>query len=437
MFYRCFRAVVALALRLFYRIQVAGQWVDPQGPVIFVANHPNGLIDPGLLFILTRRHVTFLAKAPLFSLPVLGRVLRWMDALPVYRRQDDPSQMSKNEGSLDAAVEALVQGRAITLFPEGRSHSEPHLSALKTGTARIALRAARRGAKVRIVPIGFTYAEKNLFRSLVLVDVGEAFDVNELLALEDNAAVDKLTRRIEAALRKESLQLERWEDLPLAQTAEALYALRLGENHSDPERLRAFARGVALMRAEQPQRFERLRAELASFRRRLELLRAGPAELALRYRPTTVARFALRNVFALALGLPLFAVGMALFFLPYLVPPLVARALKAEEDTEATVKVLVLFVLAPLWAALLAALSWALWGPLAAAALFGSCLPLALFTRYFYERRTAAWHDARTFFLLGSRTSLKARLLAEGERLAREIETLAAELRERVAQPFV
>jgi hypothetical protein len=61
-------------------------------------------------------------------------------------------------------------------------------------------------------------------------------------------------------------------------------------------------------------------------------------------------------------------------------------------------------------------------------------IPLAVFTRYFFERRTAALEDARTFFVLGSRASLKARLLREGESLAREIELLAHELRGRVAR---
>ena len=40
-------------------------------------------------------------------------------------------------------------------------------------------------------------------------------------------------------------------------------------------------------------------------------------------------------------------------------------------------------------------------------ALVGS-LPLALFTRIFYERRAAAIRDARTFLLLGSRARLRA-----------------------------
>ena len=76
MFYRAFRAVTALALRLFFRVEIP---VDPtgalrlEGPVMFVGNHPNGLIDPGILLILAKRKVTFLAKEPLFRMPEIGR----------------------------------------------------------------------------------------------------------------------------------------------------------------------------------------------------------------------------------------------------------------------------------------------------------------------------------------------------------------------------
>jgi 1-acyl-sn-glycerol-3-phosphate acyltransferase len=81
-FYSFVRAVVALTLRLFYRVKVNSPAAEPEGPVLFVGNHPNGLIDPALVFILSRRHVTFLAKAPLFRMPVLGWLLKGLNALP-------------------------------------------------------------------------------------------------------------------------------------------------------------------------------------------------------------------------------------------------------------------------------------------------------------------------------------------------------------------
>ena len=88
---------------------------------------------------------------------------------------------------------------------------------------------------------------------------------------------------------------------------------------------------------------------------------------------------------------------------------------------------------APLWLGVVTAGAWALFGPTGALAALLGTLPLALYTRYFLERRASAVEDARTFFVLTRRASLKARLLAEGERIAGEVDALAAELRPRVA----
>ncbi len=153
---------------------------------MYVGNHPNGLVDPGIVFVLSRRQVTFLAKEPLFRLPLLGAVLRGLGALPVFRKQDGDGDTSKNEGTLSAATNALVAGHAITIFPEGKSHSEPQLSALKTGAARIVLAAAEQGAPVHLVPVGITYEAKHLFHSAVHVEVDEAWDRKEACPIEAN-----------------------------------------------------------------------------------------------------------------------------------------------------------------------------------------------------------------------------------------------------------
>lgn len=436
MFYRAFRFVMSLLLRNFFRIEAV---VDPtqalsaKGPVIFVGNHPNGLVDPGLLFVLVDRHVTFLAKAPLFRMPVLGWILKGLDALPVFRKQDGAGDTTKNDSTLTASVDALVKARAITIFPEGKSHSEPQLAELKTGCARIALDAFSKGAPVRIVPIGITYAEKNRFKSLVHVEVGAALDVASFATAEgakDTEAVRKLTDAIASALEGITLNLEQWEDLPLVETAEALYALKQGDQAGDVERQKAFARGLSLLRAEQPGRFDALKAEVVGFRRRLELVQVRPEELTFQYRPATLARFVVRNLVWL-LGLPVFLVGMVVFVVPYWIPIGLVMATKPEKDTESTVKVLTLLLLAPFWWALVVVLSWLEWGPVGLTSL--AVVPaLALFTRWYLERRAAAFRDARVFFLFFSRQRLKARLLAEGASLAQAIDAVAEELKPRV-----
>jgi glycerol-3-phosphate O-acyltransferase / dihydroxyacetone phosphate acyltransferase len=434
-FYGFVRTVVALLLRLFYRVKVHAPTVESQGPVIFVGNHPNGLIDPALVFILTRRQVTFLAKAPLFRLPVIGGLLRGLGALPVYRKQDDPTQMGRNEGTLDAARDALVAGRAITLFPEGKSHSEPGLAELKTGAARIALGAARQGAAVRIVPVGLTYADKHLFRSEVLIEVGVPIEVRDFLpvgGVDESSSVRALTERIAQGLRAVTLNLETWEDLPLIHLAEHLYALRQKQT-VEPERLRSWARGLQLFRAEQPERFERVRGEMMTFQRHLGLVRADLADLPLEYRPGPVARFVSKNLALLAIGLPLSFVGLCLFYVPYLLPRWASR--NAELDIQATVKFLAAALTSFVWWGLLTGGAWAWLGAPVGVAILLGVPPLALLTLYFSERWRAVLHDVSVFFTLGSRARLKARLLAEGGGLAREVERLAGEYHPRLASP--
>nr|MBA3568482.1 1-acyl-sn-glycerol-3-phosphate acyltransferase [Pyrinomonadaceae bacterium] len=95
------RIIVALlrfAFRVYFRrVEVDGlENVPRKSPVIFVLNHPNALVDPAFLLCLAPRRVSFLAKAPLFKIPVLGFLVRALEALPVYRRQDEGEDVSRN-----------------------------------------------------------------------------------------------------------------------------------------------------------------------------------------------------------------------------------------------------------------------------------------------------------------------------------------------------
>jgi hypothetical protein len=358
-----------------------------------------------------------------------------MGALPVYR-QKDGNNPAQNEGTLVAAVNALVAGSAITLFPEGKSHSEPQLAELKTGAARMALEATRRGAPVRIVPVGLTYEAKSLFKSRVHVEVGPALEARAFMEREGedaHAAARRLTAAIADALWTVTLNLDRWEDLPIVETAEALYALAQDKDDDagSAERQRAFARGMALVREEEPARFERLKRDIASFRQRLGLLRVTPKELTYHYHPATVALFIARNL-AWLLGLPFFVLGLVLFWLPYQFPYRLADARHEDHDVESTVKLLAAMVIAPAWWGLLTGAA-GLWGGAWAAVGALLAVPtLAVFTRWYFERRGSALHDARVFLQLGRGGALKRGLLAEGRSLAGEIDRLAAELRPRL-----
>jgi len=432
-FYRLIRAVASFALRLFYRLEVQRRADDLSGPVMFVGNHPNSLIDPAMVFMITDRQVTFLAREPLFRVPVLGWILRGVGALPVYRKQDHPGLMEKNEGTLDAAANALIGQKAITIFPEGKSHSDPQLSDIKTGCARIALKVARGGQALRIIPIGLTYAQKHLFRSKVHVEVGEPILVQAVgEGLGGEAAQDwvrTLTGRVGEAIRTVTLNLETWEDIDLIHTADRLFALRNGYREKDTDRLRLFARGASLLRSVDPERFDDLKEDVLSFHARLEVVSADAGDLAVHFESQSVRSFVLRNLAALTFGFPLFALGMLLFFLPYNFIKALALAVPVSRDRVATLKFVSAVLMVPLWWTLLTLAGWALGGlPLMIVMLTGT-MPLAVFTLYFLERRQAAFDDVVAFFKLGNRTRLRTHLLAEGERLQEEIQRIAEELK--------
>lgn len=431
MFYRLVRSIVSVALGLFYRIEVTRRVEDFAGPVMFVGNHPNSLIDPAMVFMITTRPVTFLAREPLFRAPVLGWILRGLDALPVYRKQDHPGLMEKNEGTLDAAAKALFDQRAITIFPEGRSHSEPQLSDIKTGCARIALKVAKGGKALRIIPIGFTYAQKQQFRSKVHVEVGEPILVEAVGALEGDAEqqwVRTLTNKVGDAMRAVTLNLETWEDLDLIQTADRLFAMRNGFREKDVDRLRLFAKGASMLRNYDPERFDDLKEDVLSYKKRLDVVRAEPESVGLQFESSQVLRFITRNLAAMLFGFPLFLLGLLLFAAPFLFLRALALAVPVSRDRVATLKFVSAVLMVPLWWTGLVAAGCSMWGiPGMLVALFGA-LPLALFTRYFLERRHAAFNDMLAFFRLGSREKLRAHLLTEGERLQEEIQRTADEL---------
>lgn len=432
MFYRLVRSIVSVAIGLFYRVEVVRRVDDFSGPVMFVGNHPNSLIDPAMLFVVTDRPVTFLAREPLFRIPLLGWILRGLDALPVFRKQDNPGLMAKNEGTLDAAAGALQSDRAITIFPEGRSHSEPQLSDIKTGCARIALKVAKSGKALRIVPVGFTYAQKHRFRSPVHVEVGEPILVSAVGGLTEDAEqewVRSLTNRVGDALRAVTLNLESWEDLDLIQTADQLFALRNGYRETDTERLRLFARGASMLRAYDPERFDDVKEDVLSFHSRLEVLSAEPGDLAVRFRASHVWRFVLRNLASILFGFPLFLLGIVLFAVPFVLLRTLALAVPVSQDRVATLKFISAVLMVPLWWTLLTTAGWYFWDVPGLVVVLVSALPLALFTRYFLERRRSALSDVVMFFRMGSKQSLRTHLLAEGERLQEEIQRLAEELK--------
>src|SRR6186713_3011954 len=219
--------ICRLSLRVFFRrLEIVGRELVPQGKVMFALNHPNGLLDPLFILCYAGRPVSFLAKAPLFTMPVIGYFVRSFRCLPVYRQQDnnDPAQ---NRNMMKRAVELLAEGNALALFPEGTSHSDPRLKPFRTGAARIALSAAALAEDpVHVVPVGLSYSRKQVFRSNALLLFGEPVVVRveaepaggEPTREDVQALTDELAQRVGAL----TVQAESVDQIYLAEVAERI-----------------------------------------------------------------------------------------------------------------------------------------------------------------------------------------------------------------------
>ena len=209
---------VRKSLRLYYsRIEVEGREQLPAGgAVLFVANHPNSLMDPALIGYTAQRPVHFFAKAPLFEVPVFGALMQALGMVPAYRGQDDKASVRKNLETLDVGARYLGRGEAVGIFPEGRTHDREGLDQVRTGAARIAWPAVQGGVAVMIVPLGLNYERKEKFRSAIWVRVGEPLDVKAWLQArgeEERQAIRSLTEEIDRRLKQAVIHLneERWQ----------------------------------------------------------------------------------------------------------------------------------------------------------------------------------------------------------------------------------
>src|ERR1044072_9104068 len=271
-------AIVRLALRIYFqRIEVTGvEHVPLDTPVIFVLNHPNALVDPVFLLCLAPRPVSFLAKAPLFRMPVIGYLVKAMDSLPVYRRQDEGEDVSKNQEMFVAARTLLAGGGTIGICPEGVSHDDPGLRPIKTGAARISLAAVSTGevSNLKIVPAGLYYTSKTRFRSDALLYFGVPIDVEPVKLEPDGTpprdAVRKLSSRIERALRAVIVDAKHEEELQTTARAERIFSSEpydgVGDSLKDELRLQQrFIKAYPVLQARQPERLRKLELRMLRF----------------------------------------------------------------------------------------------------------------------------------------------------------------------------
>ncbi len=183
-------------LRTAVRWDIRGteQLTEDQGGVIVAANHLSWFDPLVVSFALWQadRPPRFLAKEPLFRVPVIGRIIKDAGQIPVYRDTKDAANAIRD------ALSALDRGECVAVYPEGTMTRDPELwpMSAKTGAVRMALMSgsplfpmAQWGPQEVMAP--YVKEFRILPRKTMHVRVGEPVDLTDLL----DRPVDAVTMR--------------------------------------------------------------------------------------------------------------------------------------------------------------------------------------------------------------------------------------------------
>lgn len=305
-------------------------------PTVLVSNHQNCLIDPlALVFLLSDRKPRFLARASVFSNPILNKVIRGLGALPTYRAKFDGLKgVAKNKGTLEEVAKSLSRGETVVLYPEGQHQNKRWLGSFSPAYLKMAFGAAEEAGferEVYVMPTANHYSHYRLPREDMMILFGEPIALSPYYEeykehpRETIAKVGELVRgQIEGLmLNIEDLDHYKQIDFLREGTYGRLYAQKMGLRADVlPEKLEADKQLVAqLKRATEaaPEQMEELFGRVKKLSSKIRKL--GVREW-LFERQRSFGGLVLR-VLAMLVGLPLFVSAIGVTWLVFVLPLLV------------------------------------------------------------------------------------------------------------------
>ncbi|MEH7501102.1 lysophospholipid acyltransferase family protein [Neobacillus drentensis] len=185
-FYTFAKSVIYGVFKPWYRIEAIGREHFPkEGGVLLCANHIHNF-DPLVVGIMAPRPVHYMAKEEIFSVPVLGNMVRKCNAFPVKRGFSDRE-------ALRTGLKILKDGHVFGLFPEGTRSKTGELGKGLSGAGFFALRST-----ATVVPCAIIGPYRS-FRKLKVV-YGQPIDMEEMR--KEKASTEQVTELIMSKIEK-------------------------------------------------------------------------------------------------------------------------------------------------------------------------------------------------------------------------------------------
>ena len=169
------------------RLRVIGrEHLPADGPVLLVSNHISQADPPIMGVAALPRRIHYMAKAELFRIPVLRRIVYRLGAFPVERGGAD-------RRALRLAKDVLAREDVLLMFPEGTRHVDGRLRPGMPGAGSLGLEPG-----VTVVPVAIWGSNRPLRR--VSVAFGPPVDLSTLNAGSRSQRSREAVNRMMAAI---------------------------------------------------------------------------------------------------------------------------------------------------------------------------------------------------------------------------------------------
>lgn len=183
LWYYLFKLLIKFSLFFYTRkVIIKGKENIPKkGALLFMVNHPNGLIDPLIVAVNNPRIQHFLVRASAFKKPLIKRFLESLNLIPIFRIRDGVKQLEKNTEVFEKCFDLLNQQKALMIFPEGSHNHKRNVRKLSKGFSRIVFGALERNPelKIHIISVGVTYQNPSIYPTDVCVHFGTPILAND------------------------------------------------------------------------------------------------------------------------------------------------------------------------------------------------------------------------------------------------------------------
>ncbi|MGK0271682.1 MAG: glycerol-3-phosphate O-acyltransferase/dihydroxyacetone phosphate acyltransferase [Cocleimonas sp.] len=365
------KKLCALTMKVFYRsYEVIDEDSLPENTgIILCVNHVNALIDAAVLQASTDKNIRALARDGLFKNPFLKPILRMIGTVPIYRRETEQTDTSKNQDTFARCYELLAENQTLVIFPEGQSHSKPYIQEIKTGAARMALGAIQEnGIAPVVIPVGMTFSRQKRARTEVLVHYGKPIDLNLSEGINEYDSVHLITERVQKGIEAVTLNTKSWQDLDLVKRLEQFFSLRTSKTQGEKikndatidnssavekinptipnqsrktlsERFQALQQLIELqdlLKQHEPEKIRSLMSKLRVFERLCQACGISNYHLAIKYQPLLLTLYTIRTLGIVLISFPIALWGILNSIIPYTLTQFLTKKISKKVDQHDT-----------------------------------------------------------------------------------------------------